>query len=65
MAQSYQSSNTLLIAIRKETSITKFKQKVIAEIFKQHERVPIDRRVAGYRIWIFRDWIVTSQTFYS
>ena len=40
--------NTLPITIRKETSKTKFKQKVTAEMLKRHERVPIDRRVAGF-----------------
>ena len=38
--------NTLPITIRKETSRTKFKQKVTAEMLKRHQRVPIDRRVA-------------------
>ena len=41
--------NTLPITIRKETSKTKFKQKVTAEMLKLHERVPIDRRVAGFK----------------
>ena len=41
--------NTLPITIRKETSKTKFKQKVTAEMLKRHERVPIDRRVAGFK----------------
>ena len=33
--------NTLPITIRKETSKTKFKQKVTAEMLKRHERVPM------------------------
>ena len=41
--------NTLPITIRKETSKTKFKQKVTAEKLKRHQRVPIDRRVAGFK----------------
>ena len=41
--------NTLPITIRKETSKTKFKQKVTAEMLKRRERVPIDRRVAGFK----------------
>ena len=41
--------NTLPITIRKETSEIKFKQKVKAEMLKQHERVPIDRSVAGFK----------------
>ena len=41
--------NTLLITIRNEISKTKFKQKVTAETLKRHERVPIDRRVAGFK----------------
>ena len=41
--------NTLPITIRKETSKTKFKQKVTAEMLKRHERVPIDRKVAGFK----------------
>ena len=41
--------NTLPITIRKETSKTKFKQKVTAEMLKRHEIVPIDRRVAGFK----------------
>ena len=41
--------NTLPITIRKETSKTKFKQKVTAKMLKRHERVPIDRRVAGFK----------------
>ena len=41
--------NTLPITIRKETSKTKFKQKVTAEMLKRHERVPIDRRVARFK----------------
>ena len=41
--------NTLPITIRKETSKTKFKQKVTAEMLKRHERIPIDRRVAGFK----------------
>ena len=41
--------NTLPITIRKETSKTKFKQKVTAEMLKRHELVPIDRRVAEFK----------------
>ena len=41
--------NTLPITIRKETSKIKFKQKVKAEMLKQHERVPIDRSFAGFK----------------
>ena len=41
--------NTLPITIIKETSKTKFKQKVTAEMLKRHERVPIDRRIAGFK----------------
>ena len=41
--------NKLPITIRKETSKTKFKQKVTAEMLKRHERVPRDRRVAGFK----------------
>ena len=41
--------NTLPITITKETSNTKFKQKVTAEMLKRFERVPIDRRVAGFK----------------
>ena len=35
--------------IRKETSKTKFKQKITAELLKGHERVLIHRRVAGFK----------------
>ena len=42
--------NTLPITIRKETSKNKFKpKKVTSEMLKRHERVPIDRRVAGFK----------------
>ena len=41
--------NKLPITIRTETSKTKFKQNFTAEMLKRHERVPIDRRVAGFR----------------
>ena len=36
--------NTLPITIRKETSKTKLKQKVTAEMLKRHERVPSNRQ---------------------
>ena len=41
--------NTLPITKTKETSKIKFKQKVTAEMLKRHKRVPIDRRVAGFK----------------
>ena len=41
--------NTLPITIGKETSKTKFKQNVTAEMLKRHEKVPINRRVAGFK----------------
>ena len=41
--------NTIPITIRKERSKTKFKQKVTAEMLKRPERVPIERRVTGFK----------------
>ena len=47
--------NTLPITIREETSKTKFKQKVTAEMLKRHERIPICRTQTNCLLIYFRE----------
>ena len=46
--------NKLPNTIGKETSKTKFKQKIIAEVLKQHEIVLKDKTVTGFKYFFIR-----------